>query len=983
MRKLTTLLTLLLLMSSIAPQAKNSTSTVNDGTSNASLEDNKVTSLDDLTTGWYRVKCTAGNYANRYLMNIITKIEHNNLNYVIGIQWKAMETATDDATYFIRFEDAGNGKRYMQMATGMYVNMSKPTASTAPVALTPAYNSGFYFSDGSIYFTPMAVSGYAAIGESKSGSDIRYDIYRVDLDEVNRAPWKVTIVDGLDDSPFPMNNTNVTCTRSDISGLSKAYNGGYFFLPKDVTPEASDFNVDGATEGWNITVDSEAKTITVQATSPLTKEKIAVSQCYETTGRGNTDAVLRIDVRPTKNGVKLTSIKANITGAENLSNISIYSSYTTNFYAETPIKVAEVPAAENVTIDLQKSLDAGTNYLWLTATVKDDAQLAATIDAALTDIEYVYDQDVHVQLDVAAQGNPDGAMKIFALQRYVFVPNTDNCRFYRIPAMILDQNGNIVVAIDKRYNSNSDLGNHKIDVVARRSEDGGRTWLAPVTIAAGDGSTAVGYGYGDAALTLAPNGDIVCIMASGSTMFGYGLVNTGISISSDNGKSWSKVRSLYAKKFTDEVSNKTNSHGFSNIFASSGKGLTTKEGLILYTVTSRLPDDNTNYCYILSSNDNGQSWKIGKNLAYSGTDESKLEQMNDGSLLLSVRQSGNRGWNTGSADGTEWGTQYRTSDISGNACNADILYYSRASEGKPDIMLHSYINNSSRRNLTMAMSIDGGKSWANICNIVQGSSCYSTMVKLPDGSVALLFEDESYTDGNGYTINYVTLAEEQILAWYDELKQILQPTEAEVRIAVQGSTAGPDSYGSFATSGWATSWTSNSKSGKSGLVVSADFAAFNVATHYSQRVFTVRCSAAGASDVITMKAPEGYYIEGYSIGGYAYTSNDPYSLISGDGSKTIKVNAVSGTPSRLTVTGLNNETASFTIKSLAANSKYACISHFTVNIREKSEPYNSIEQTLLQPAAEHDIPVYNLAGQRVANMTKGIYIIGGKKVIIK
>ena len=113
-----------------------------------------------------------------------------------------------------------------------------------------------------------------------------------------------------------------------------------------------------------------------------------------------------------------------------------------------------------------------------------------------------------------------------------------------------------------------------------------------------------------------------------------------------------------------------------------------------------------------------------------------------------------------------WGTQTRTGDIWGNACNADILYYSRQSDTDPDILLHSYINTSGRQSLQISMSLNGGTTWKDVYNIQPNGSCYSTMIQLPSGDVALLFEDESYSAGNGYAINFVTITREQILDWF-------------------------------------------------------------------------------------------------------------------------------------------------------------------------------------------------------------------------
>ena len=64
------------------------------------------------------------------------------------------------------------------------------------------------------------------------------------------------------------------------------------------------------------------------------------------------------------------------------------------------------------------------------------------------------------------------------------------------------------------------------------------------------------------------------------------------------------------------------------------------------------------------------------------------------------------------------------------------------------------------------MSLNGGTTWKDVYNIQPNGSCYSTMIQLPSGDVALLFEDESYSAGNGYAINFVTITREQILDWF-------------------------------------------------------------------------------------------------------------------------------------------------------------------------------------------------------------------------
>ena len=47
-------------------------------------------------------------------------------------------------------------------------------------------------------------------------------------------------------------------------------------------------------------------------------------------------------------------------------------------------------------------------------------------------------------------------------------------------------------------------------------------------------------------------------------------------------------------------------------------------------------------------------------------------------------------------------------------------------------------------------------------NIQPGQAAYSTMVRLPNGDVAILFEDASYHAGNGYALTFVTITKKQL-----------------------------------------------------------------------------------------------------------------------------------------------------------------------------------------------------------------------------
>ncbi len=604
---------------------------------------------------------------------------------------------------------------------------------------------------------------------------------------------------------------SVIATPTDPITIAKIANtDAHFYFQASgtgVVLDANDLSQGDATVvGWGTTAPTSINSNNDWAVYPVTLEElpaeialldgdVTVTRGYQTTGRGNTDALLlRMEVAPSQTLQQATfRIALSEDAIKAISSLYIYETKETEFIANIPDapigSTDDIAATTNVTVT---NVTRGLHRFWLCATIKDDAPLGALLQPALTAIDYTTSADA--SYDATAIGNPSRqGMKVFAQQKFVFKPTTDNCRYYRIPAMILDQDNNIVVAADKRYNSNSDLGNHKIDVVSLRSEDGGRTWQDYATVAVGDGSTAAYFGYGDAALARATNGDLVCIMASGNKMWGYGMVTAGFARSTDNGKSWTLVKNLLdSPAFYDENSN-DGSLSVTNIFTTSGKGLTTTDGVIMFTTNCK--NDLGTVNYILYSTDNGAHWRLSNAVAYSGTDESKLEQRNDGSLLLSVRQNGNRGWNTATYtknnDGTvtfNWGTQYRNSDIWGNACNADILYYSRQSDTDPDIMLHSYINSNARESLQLNISLNGGSKWTGAYNIQPNGSCYSTMIQLPSGDVALLYEDESYSAGNGYAINFVTITREQILEWF-------QDAGGQLPVGIESLTPSPTPVG--------------------------------------------------------------------------------------------------------------------------------------------------------------------------------------------
>ena len=333
----------------------------------------------------------------------------------------------------------------------------------------------------------------------------------------------------------------------------------------------------------------------------------------------------------------------------------------------------------------------------------------------------------------------------------VFAENSDDCHYYRIPAMCLDAQGNIVAVTDRRYENIGDLGyrNTSIDISTKRSTDGGKTWSEQQFIARGDTSRLLGYGFGDASLTLTQSGKILCLMACGEGPKGFrrGLKHTSVSTSEDGGITWSEPRII---PFPGNIH---------SAFITSGKGVVDADGDILL-VACVLPRDYPDPMpwpwpvepHLYYSKDEGQTWTMQAEAVIARGDESKLELLPDGRLLFSSRNGvyGPRIMNTASKgeDGIwHWGESHPSEGLVANSCNGDIILW------KDGMVIHSYIKDKDQRTgLTLAVSCDNGASWTDFLTLQSGPAAYSTMVCFKNGDIGILYEDGSRSEDGGYDI---------------------------------------------------------------------------------------------------------------------------------------------------------------------------------------------------------------------------------------
>ena len=369
---------------------------------------------------------------------------------------------------------------------------------------------------------------------------------------------------------------------------------------------------------------------------------------------------------------------------------------------------------------------------------------------------------------------------------------------YRIPAIIVADNGNIIAIADNRYNHGGDIGvtTGLIDVVYKVSKDGGKNWSADKIL--GNKSTSSdrskALSKGDPLVFKANDGDLVCIAVAGGG-FGNATVNTPSrivrSVSTDNGENWSAWKEV-GQPLIQRIKNK---FGVPKAFAPSGRGLTLKDGTFAAAMMGHTGGGA--YGLYIYSRDKGETWDCADNFIAStggngNWNEPKIiAELNDGRLLMSVRN----GMSTPTKNDPRmyalstdvpvngkcnWPTSLSAWNFKCGGVDAEGVVWTRQNEHDKNRMLHIQAGPHGRQGLKLFLSTEEGKtdrSWAEAKVILGGETgaAYSSLDVCGDGTIVTLAEEKSKT-GQHYDIvfrryNMKAITREVYKTeWYKEIK---------------------------------------------------------------------------------------------------------------------------------------------------------------------------------------------------------------------
>lgn len=353
-----------------------------------------------------------------------------------------------------------------------------------------------------------------------------------------------------------------------------------------------------------------------------------------------------------------------------------------------------------------------------------------------------------------------------------FRAGSDGYASFRIPACVRAPGGALLAFAEGRVDSASDSGN--IDIVTRRSEDGGRTW-GPLQAVAEHGDGTAGN---PSPVTLA-DGRLLLVFVRNAASATEDRIRRGLVAptdgrrvwtrhSDDDGATWSEPREITEAVKRPEWRWYATTPGHALQLAT---GPAT--GRVVVPANHSLPptepgDNGTegryNGGHALLSDNSGATWRLG----YLDDDpdgrvnvnETTAAQLPDGSVYFNTRNDA----------GTP---EHRADAVSGNGgetltapfeprpgLTAPVVQGSVLQLHDPEVLLFSApADPEVRRRMAVRASDDGGITWRTAHTTDERPAAYSDLVRVDRNTVGLLYETGDSSAYSTLTFRRVPVAE--------------------------------------------------------------------------------------------------------------------------------------------------------------------------------------------------------------------------------
>lgn len=331
-------------------------------------------------------------------------------------------------------------------------------------------------------------------------------------------------------------------------------------------------------------------------------------------------------------------------------------------------------------------------------------------------------------------------------QTNVFVSGTDGYHTYRIPSLLVTENSTLLAFCEGRKKGRGDSGD--IDLLVKRSEDGGKTW-SKQQVVWNDGANTCGN---PCPVVDQRTGTIWLLMTwnHGDDRESAIKKNNGkdtrrvwVSRSDDNGVTWSKPV---------EITNTVKRPEWRWYATGPGVGIQLQKDpwkgrLVIpcdHSVAAS-PDNPTGYnSHVIISDDHGRTWKIG-GVIRPQVNECQVVELTDGTLMLNMRNydrsKTTRAIATSKDGGITWSNVTHDPVLVEPICQASFIRYGWLGRADKSCLLFSNPASTSKRvKMNVRLSYDEGKTWPISRVLYPGPSAYSCLAALPDGNIGCLYE---------------------------------------------------------------------------------------------------------------------------------------------------------------------------------------------------------------------------------------------------
>jgi sialidase-1 len=307
---------------------------------------------------------------------------------------------------------------------------------------------------------------------------------------------------------------------------------------------------------------------------------------------------------------------------------------------------------------------------------------------------------------------------------------------YRIPAVTTFSDGTVLAFCEGRVKRSGLTGN--IDIVLRRSLDGGKSWQ-PLQVVADLGP----HTCGNPCPTIDRKTGVIWLPFTRSNgddteeeiVAGPIDRHTRVFLtkSTDQGRTWAKPV---------EISSSTRKPNWTWYGTGPGIGLQLASGRLLIPSYHAVLETKMYRTHIIFSDDHGTTWELGGVVA-DDTSEPQVVVETDGTLHMNARTIKGpalRTISTSFDDGQTWTKPIADKNLWEPRCQGTIYRLSRQAPDRKSQWLFTNPAGPKRERVTVRLSLDEGRSWPVQRLLHKGPSAYTSIVELSDGSIGCLYE---------------------------------------------------------------------------------------------------------------------------------------------------------------------------------------------------------------------------------------------------